>query len=353
MRKIIVATILIGLTFTLISCAKWRVDNLTPTLMAFVENGTEVGNVNLAIDDHALREISFGVFVHRNKIITTDNNLRRVQVLSGNSKPELIIGNVRDIDPTEYNISNFNFGSIGHSVMDSSDRIYIQNRLTQSNQVTRGETSFAPSFILMFDKNGRLLSTIGRGGTVDLPFSYIDSLTIDDRNRLIVVSRSFDNWSIYRFTDTRRDYFFDFGTLNFRETHGKDVFIGRIEAIRPYHNKDAVLISVAYYFENRLKHRTIYSFSMSNNQLEKPTIEIQNPKNSLFAIASDKSLYLWNMDGRRVKFLEMNNSGGILNNLGVDFNSGKYYYVRLFTGRQGDIYSFHVDIRGISIYKWD
>ena len=351
MNKIVIAFVLIALTLT--SCAKWRVDHLLPTMMAFIENGADPGDVRLDIDDHAMREISFGVSVHRNKIIMADNQLNRVQVLSGGSKPELIIGNVGNIDPKEYNVSSFNFGSIGLCAMDSSDRVYVQNRLTQSNEVSRGEASFAPSFILVFDKNGRLLSTIGRGGTVDLPFSYLDSITIDERNRLVVVSRSFENWSIYRFTDTRRDYYFDFGELTFQETHGKDVYIGRIEAMRPYQNKDAVVISVAYYFENRLKHRTIYEFSMSDNKLEKQVLEIQNPKNSLFAIAGDKNLYLWNMDGRRVRLLTINMGGTVLNNLGVNFNIGKYYYAKLFAGRHGDIHSLHVDRQGITVYKWD
>jgi hypothetical protein len=350
-KRITTAFILIILTGTLISCARWRVSNLSPTEMLFIENGIEPGEIKLALDDYAITEVSFEISMHKNKIVTTDNNLKRVQILSGNSKPELIIGNIKNIDTKEYNVSNFNFSSVGLCSVDSSDRIYVQNRLVQSNDFSR-EGSFIPSFILMFDKDGKLLSTIGQRGTADLPFSYIDSMTIDEKNRLLVISRSFDNWTIYRFTDGKRDYFFDLGTLIFTENHGKDVYVGRIEEIQPYQNRDSVVISVAYYFENRLKHRTIYEFSLSTNKIGEAIIEIQNLKNSLFAVTNDKNIYFWNIDGKKVKFFIINASGAILDNVGMNFDVEKYYYSKIFTGKNGEIYSLHVDKSGTIVYKW-
>ncbi len=346
---------IIILTVFSISCGKWKVSSLKPSDYMEIKNGKEPGNVLINYDEFALSELSFGIGIHRDNVLLVDNNLKRIQLLDSEGKPELVIGSVKDIEQKDIKTAPFNFSSIGVFTMSGDGNIYVQNRFTQRSNIPGGQDSmnFSPSYILVFDENGKLHSTLGQRGNPDLPFYYIEEMKVDDRDRLIVVSRSFDAWSVFRFAKKKRDYYKNLSSIEFKEKDGDDVYEGKIENVKPYQNGETLMISVAYYHKNRLKFRRIYDFSIQGDRLERSVIDIPDPRNVLFSIIDDRLIYFWNMDSTDVKFMVSNMDGTILNNLSLDFKDKSCLYSKIISNEEGELFSFHVTKKGINIRKWD
>lgn len=356
MRKVFVLLFIFSAMF-LHSCMQWKVSNLKSKQFAFIENGTAAGKIAVNFDDYALNDFSFGVGVYNGKVITTDNILKRVQIIDPDGEVDLVIGDAKNVDTSKVTAVPFTFSAIGSFTMDRDGRIYVQNRLPGTGGVPRTgqseEMDFSPSYILVFDKKGKLQHTLGQRGTPDLPFYYVDSLYVDERERLFVISRSFDSWSVYRFSGKKRDFFMNLETINFSEKEGDDIFEGKIENAKVYQNGETILISVAYYHNKRLKYHKVYDYSIKNAKIGREIINIPDPKNVLFNIVDDKHLYFWNIEGSNYRFMICNMEGHIINNIQLNFNDVTYLYSKIIGDESGRIYSYHLSKKGITVLEWE
>jgi len=342
------------LAFTVFSCSQWRVSSLKPEKFYTIKRGPSAGMVELKDDDYALRELTFRVKVTNGKIILADNLKKRLQVLDSDGTPDVIIGDVKKLkDPKKkLNLVEFNFSVIGSVTMDSDGKIYVQNRLNKRGVGRTSEgLNFSPSYILVFDKKGKLLYTLGKNGTPDLPFYYIERTEIDKYNRLLVISRSFNSWNIYRFTNKKRDVNLDLGKIPFSQKEGKETYKGTIENVRMFKNGNILLISVAYYHKLRLKYRKVFEYNINDKKLGREVITIPDPKNVLFDIIDDKYIYFWNMENRNVKFMVCNLEGSILTNILLEIKSKRSLYTNILSD-DNKIYSYHVHRKGIDIIEW-
>ena len=146
-------------------------------LVLRLENdGDGPGQIQIVRDEYSLNDLSFRIGVRRDKIITADNNLKRLQIIDGSSNPELIIGSIQNIDKNRNRAVNFNFNVIGAFTTDNDNNLYVQNRLISKNYSSSDQegANFSPSYILVFNENGELQYTMGKSGTPDIPFFYIE-----------------------------------------------------------------------------------------------------------------------------------------------------------------------------------
>ncbi len=349
MKLKIFALIISSLFFS--SCSYWNVTSLNPKKIAEIPNGEEAGQIQIVKDEYALNELSFRIEVFRNNIITADNSLKRVQVMDMNGKPEIIIGSLSGVEKNNYKTSSFNFGVIGSLTQDYDSNIYIQNRL-QSRGSGAYSSGFSPSYILVFNDDGELQYTMGKTGTPDIPFFYIEKLFVDSNDRLFVISRSFNTWELYRFNKRKRDKYIDFSKLEFKEKENNDNYEGKIENLEILKNGEKILLSVAYYHDVRFKYRKIYEYSLDNDKITREIVSIQDPKNVLFKVVDDKILYFWNIEGKNVKFMIRNIEGNVLNNIKLDFDN-KNYFSKITSNGDGKFYSYHVSNDSIIIYEWE
>ncbi|MCL2026314.1 MAG: hypothetical protein FWG92_05875 [Leptospirales bacterium] len=331
------------------SCMQWRVTNLSEKELFFIKNGTEAGNIVIPFDEFALTDLSFGVGLYNGLLFMSDNILKRMQAVDSNGNVELVIGNLANIDTKKINSAPFKFGIIGSFTVGRNGNIYIQNRFS----VSAGGGDFSPSYVLVFDKKGKLQYTLGQRGSTDTPFYYIDSLFIDKRDRLFVVSRSFDTWNIYRFENKKPDIHINLAALNFQEKDGNDTFNGQIENIKLYQSGNMILINVAYYHNKRLKYHKVYDYSISKKAIDREIMSIPNPQNVLFDIVDDKHPYFWNMEKNNIRLMICDMEGHIINNVQIGFDNSKYLYSRLQVDNSGRLYSYHVSKRGINISRWE
>ncbi|HNX24511.1 MAG TPA: hypothetical protein PKG60_10720 [Spirochaetota bacterium] len=351
MKKIIIPALISLISIS--GCTQWFVNSLTSKTVASIKSGDGPGQIQIVRDEYSLNDLSFRIEVHKNKIITADNNLKRLQILDGNPVPELIIGSLQSIDKNKYKTVNFNFNIIGCMTMDDDNNIYVQNRLLTKSSLGGDQegANFSPSYILVFNENGELQYTMGKTGTPDIPFFYIEKLFIDSDDRLFVLSRTFNTWELFRFNKKKREKYIDFSKLDFKETENKDVYNGKIENIVILKSGEEVVISVAYYHDVRFKYRKIYEFSLEKDKIVREITSIQDPKNVLFNIVDDKILYFWNIEGKEIKFMLVNMDGNIINNIKVEFDNNNIFS-KIIHDENGTIYSYHIYDDTMKIFEW-
>ncbi len=358
MRKFLVISLF---TVMMLSCRQWRVSSLKNKEFSFIKNGEKIGSIKINTDEYALENLSFKLGIYNGNICTADNNLKRVQVIEPGGNVKLIIGQVKDIDEKNINLAYFNFNIIGTFTMDKDDNIYVQNRFqTRVSKFTKKNSNgadedinFSPSYILVFNEEGKLQYTIGQEGTPDIPFYYIEKLEIDERGRLFVISRSFNSWTLFRFENGKRDFYADLSKIEFKEKEGNDEYGGKIENIKMFKDGEKLLLSVAYYHGIRLKYRKIYEYSISKKNISRMIVNIPDPKNVLFNIFDDKHIYFWDMEGKEIRFMICNMEGNVINNIVLDINQSKKYYMKIISDDTGGIYSYHVMKKGIKIFEWE
>lgn len=342
---LIISVLLIGT----VSCTRWFVNSLSQNKVLEIKSGDGPGQVQIVRDEYALNDLSFRVEIHDGKIILADNNLKRLQVMEASGKPELILGSLTNIDKTKFKAVNFNFSVIGSFTMDDSDNLYIQNRL-ESRKADEGG-SFSPSYILVFNKNGELQYTMGKTGTPDLPFFYIEKLFTDSSNRLYVISRTFNSWELYMFNKKKREKYIDFSKIDFSETENGYTYNGKIENMVIARSGETMLVSVAYYHDVRFKYRKIYEFSLEEDKVVREMTTIPDPKNVLFNIIDDKIIYLWNIEGENIKFMLINTDGNIINNIKLELDNNTIFS-KILTDEKGNIFSYHIIENTMKIYEW-
>jgi hypothetical protein len=351
--------ILLVFPLVLTDCSFWKATNLNAKRFVFIRNGSKPGNVLIKTDEYGLEDLSMGIAIYNGTICVADNELHRVQVMKSNGDVELVIGSVKNLGTKDIPSENFNFGTIGNIAMDDDDNIYIQNKFSQIRESRAQSESagdsidFSPSYILVFDKRGELQYTLGQKGAPETPFYNIERLSVDSKNRLFVITRSTDSWSVYRFRGKNRDYYLNLNTLEFKDRDDSNVYEGKIDNVKVFGTGETLLISVSYYHGLRLKYIKIFEFSMAANKLEKTIMEIPDPKNVLFDIIDDKYIYLWNVSNDEARFEVANLDGNIINNVYMNMKYRRNYYTRIFLDESGRMYSYQVLKSGIDIMKWE
>ncbi len=342
------------IAFTVVfACSQWKVNSIKSTAIAEIKNGTTPGNIQIARDEYALNDLTFKIDILNDKIITTDNTLKRLQVFEKDGKLQMVIGETDKIDRTKIHAVDFNFSILGSCTMDDNNNIYVQNRLEpKKGKNGYSDANFLPSYILVFDKKGQLQYTLGRTGTPDIPFFYIDNLFVDSSDRLFVISRTFNNWELYRFRNKQREVYIDFSKIDFKENEGNNTYLGKIENLKVYRSGDSIVLSVAYYHDLRFKFRKIYEFSVEKKKVVREITTIPDPKNVLFNIVDDKTIYFWNIDGNDIKFMIVNAEGNVMNNIRLTFDN-RNFFSKIIHDNKGNIYSYHVNGDSIKILEWE
>jgi hypothetical protein len=349
---------MLSLLFFLPSCSQWKVSSLSPKTILSLPAGAEPRQITLAINDSDIMDISFTVKVSHDRILVADNKAKRLQVFEMDGSPDLSIGKKGAAADSPV---PFNFGIIGDTARDSEGRIYVQNRIDAGSPAPQGavvtgpsqdDLEIVPSYILVFDSAGKLQYAMGQRGAADLPFYYIENITIDDKDRLFVVSKSLSSWNIFRFKNKVRDFYANIGKDSFREKEGQDEYSGIIENVVPYRSGEKLLVSVAYYHNTRFKFRKIHEYIVSENRLGRELFAIQDPKNELFSIMDDKYILLWDTEEKDVRFVIWGFDGNIVNNLKIANDRKKSYYREIISDEAGRFYSYSARKTVLEVSEW-
>jgi len=340
-----------------VSCGRWKVSGLKPYKLCELNNGSEPGELAITYGDDQLLNLTFNIRVHQGNIFILDNVLNRIQILEKDGSPLHIIGikDRKSLLDEDVIFSHFQFSILGSLTVDSKGNIYVQNRFKPSRKSRKNRNrglDFSPSYILVFNKNGNLQYTLGQKGSPDFPFYYIENQEIDNKDRLFIISRSFDKWSVFRFNKRKRDFYINLGEIAFKETENDEVYIGRIENIKIYQSGLKFLIAVAYYHNADFKYRKIYVYSIKDRMIENTILNIPDPNNELFTMINDKHIYLWDVDNKTIKFIICNTKGDIINNILLKIPKKNASFENIFIDELGKFYTFHVMKKSVEMFGW-
>ncbi len=348
---IIVCALLIAAT---LGCGHWKVSTYNPGPICAIENGVEPGKVKLVFGEDGIFDLTFGVRVYRGKIYIADNSLKRLQVFERDGSLELLIGPRGAAAPKSggAKIASFNFSVMGHLVTDSRDVIYVQNRMVPSDSSGGDDLDFSPSYLLAFDAAGTLQYTLGKLGAPNMPFDFIESVEVDKSDRLFVVSRKFSTWTVSRFQEQKLTFTANFTNSGFTEQEQDKTYEGKIDCVKIFRSGEDFLLSVAFYQGLRFKYRKIFKYAIKEQKITGTVLDLPDPKNELFALVDDSQLYLWNVEEKRTRFVIMNFSGNIVNNILLRFDERRYFYQDIMLDESSSFYSFRVNKNNVEIMEW-
>ena len=354
-KKLLTVFLISFFCFSLVTCRRWRLTTLKPQKISFIKSGNKIGEVAVQTDKYGLKDLSFNIKFFHDKICLTDNLLKRIQIMNYQNETELIIGSTKNIKDENTKIIDFNFSILGLLDIDKNKNIYIQNKFPQAEQKSSSlkdsnqELIFSPSYILVFDKEGKLQYTLGQEGISSIPFYDIEKISVDNQGRLFVVSKSFETFKIFCFQKNKRILTLNLDKLNFNETDYKS----KIENVQFFKDQDQILVSVAFYYNLRLKYRKIITYSILERKILKTIMKIPDPKNVLFNLEKDQFIYLWNIEEKNeAKFIVYNMEGNIINNVLLDLKNYNSYYSKITTDSLGSFFSYYLTPEGIQILKW-
>jgi hypothetical protein len=356
MRYIRICAIIVGSCVLISSCNQWRVSELTSRKIMTLPVGNDSGKVSLFFTQDDYPEISFTINAGRNKYFVADNKSKRLQIFDKDGALLNAISGKKEGAASGI----FNFGMIGDVAADSEGRIYVQNRIDVSSGQKPGvsaqdksENGINPSFVLVFDAASKLQYSMGQKGTADTPFYKVEALSVDADDRLWVICKNYETWSIYRFKNRVRDYFVSFGKETFgSESEQGNVYTPVIENVVPFYNGKTFLVAVAYYHNIRFKYRKIYEYGVNDNKTSRLLVTLPDPRNELFEILDDKYLLLWDTEEKNLKFAIWDLDGNVVNHLRIKFDKEKSYYNRVIGDENGKIISYSVKKNGIDVLEW-
>lgn len=353
MRNVFIYLLLILVVFT--SCGRWKVTRLKSDELCTVNTGSLANNIMLHFDESQILDVSFNVFINKNNVYLSDNILKKLLVLDKKGELVLSIDSVKKIKSKDDKSSYFNFNVIGNVTVDSENNIYVENIISSTRNQSQDDQNinFTPSYILKFDERGNLLYTLGQTGSADIPFNAVESLYIDKDDRLFVTSRSFDTWSIFCFSKKKKELYVTFSKNDFKENAESAEFTGIIENIKILANGQNLILSVAFYKDLDFKYRKLFEYSLLNKKVIRTLLTIPEPRNELYTVVDDQSIYLWDVDSDKIKFIVFNFNGDILNNYLIEFPETNASYRDIFVDdKTSQFYSYHVNKKGIDILEW-
>lgn len=334
-----------------ISCGQWKVSAYNQSKLCSLKSGNLPGQVMVRVGEDGLFDLSFNILLARGRVYVADNILKRVQVLDRDGRAQVLIGEKVPVPVGDRLIqTQFNFSVLGDMAVDSDNNLYVQNRIASGG--SGEELDFSPSYVLKFDEDGKLQYTLGKAGAPNIPFDYIDSMEIDRRDRLFVVSRKFNTWNVSRFDGKKRDFAINLSNGDFREREANTEYEGKIDNVKILRSGENFLVAVSFFSELRFKYRKIYSYSVKDSRIERTIMSIPDPKNELFTVVDDMHLYLWNIDVGRTRFIICNFDGNIVNNILIRFGEKKYFYRDVKIDESGIFYSYDVKRDHVEISEW-
>ncbi|HEY1405177.1 MAG TPA: hypothetical protein VF857_01085 [Spirochaetota bacterium] len=351
MRKFLCGIIL-PIVFA-VSCSHWKISELKGKKIFSLEQGSDNKQIALHFGNADLLDMTFSIQSSREHFFAVDNKLKRIQIFDAEGAFTGSIG-AKKVDLLSLS-SSFTFGTIGSVAMDSEGKVYVQNRIDLPNQVKNdqaGDVDIASSYMLIFDKTGKLQYSLGQKGAADIPFNYIDKIFVDNDDRLFVITKNYETWGIYRFKSRVRDFFVTLGKDNFKDKDNDQEYNGIIENISPFRDGERFLISVAYYSGTRFKYRKILEFSIRDNKVSRLILQLPDPKNELYTILDDKYLLLWDTDEKALRFAIWDLDGNIVNNLRLKTKSISSYLTQIFTDESGRLFTYSVRKNGVDVMEW-
>ena len=141
------------------------------------------------------------------------------------------------------------FREVGVVAVTSGGDVLVEDGVSEGREEYDPEIGALLSrVILRFDREGNYLGYLGQDGLNGIPFSYIDGISVNQRDEIIVVCRSLQYWLVYWFSPEGMHMY----TLRLAEDalpSEQEGYIPTLDALFPDPEEPVVYTKVDYYLE--------------------------------------------------------------------------------------------------------
>jgi hypothetical protein len=132
-------------------------------------------------------------------IYNSDKNPEPIVLKAVPSKP-LSAGAQREAGGLGRNALPYPFRAVGEIAVDSSQTIYVEDRLPPERRVQDKDSgAIFDHVVLRFDKDGQFIDYLGQEGIGGTPFPYIIGVYIQGNDDCVVVSMTQNGWFVHWF----------------------------------------------------------------------------------------------------------------------------------------------------------
>ncbi|MCB1146650.1 MAG: hypothetical protein KDK38_07590 [Leptospiraceae bacterium] len=364
--------ILLGLMLSTLFCARFRVENLSETVV--FSSDIKEGSLSFPSQSGVVHGIPRTVGVSGDRIVISEPDNRQIRIFRGSKQETRIITKEKEKDKNDKEaeiLSELGVKSVaseylkvpGNIVAGGDDDFFVLNYYPNLSAGSGEQGGFYK--ILHFDLKGKFLRVIGRNGQPELPFENVLWMDLDTEKRL---------WVLYRYLDELfLDSYVD-GKLyrGIKETECREqVFAGRVfdktliarcEFMYPFPKGDKILLigrvdknaddlskSAGRVFQYR-------TFAARGFEGESKIIfaNLNDPEDYPYLPRKENEIFIWQtLDYDRVKFAIYNLDGDLINNLQIT-RKGRFEHWRStwYSMQSESFYSLRVGPDKFEVLRW-
>ncbi len=406
-RHLLLLTLLLGVT---LSCARWKVDDMSPRQSILIPFGKEPAELSVLRNDTGIfftpeavhwNETFYYIVNHyRNKILIISRKNGEVQELIRNvtkgEKPvketenqpylDTIVAELKkkiqsneklNASPGRFiskassnlKITELPLFSPRHIAVDYDDNIAVSVRLSEekrefqqnySNGYTKEHAPTSYFKILILNKQRTVVRELWMDEAAKTPFPGISALISLPKNRLgIIFRKASDQWGVYIYHLEDKKFGFqhsinstDIAALDDQaKSEGYKLFIENV-LLSPDKKPD-IYTSVSFYKDNRFKYRKIFLLPTTPKAQWKFFTEFLEPQNELFAALDDEIVYFWSSENYNQVLLRLFDSGGdLVSNRKLTLFGPDESWRNFLADSRGNIVSLYANRIGLELILW-
>jgi hypothetical protein len=200
-----------------------------------------------------------------------------------NPEPVLLSNTEEDGQLSNRNAYTFNFRNTGEIAVTKKNYLLVEDTVPDS-RIDYDETtnSTLNRIILRFDNKGNFINFLGREGIGGSPFPYIEKIEVNNRDDIIIITRTIKTWNIYWFSESGSLKYTIIVPLDDLPVPAEGNYIASLETIVPDRNNNAVYLKIDYYNkENNSLNYTMSYLWMLDLSKEDYTNSIRVPELNL------------------------------------------------------------------------
>ncbi len=163
----------------------------------------------------------------------------------------------------------FNFRNTGEIAVTGKGHLFVEDSVPDNRlDYDKDTESILSRIVLQFDGEGNFINFLGREGIGGTPFPYIESIKVNNKDEIIIVTRIIKKWIIYWFTEDGSLKFTINIPINDLPVPSEGNYIPSLETIVPDQNRNLLYLKINYYnkADNSLDYTDSYLWTLDLNK---------------------------------------------------------------------------------------
>jgi hypothetical protein len=358
------------LFFILSSCIRFKIDDMSPSIVARIRLGVELDKLQAEILNNSLVNVPLRIPINSDRFYITDYKNSLLKVFLRNGKLDYIIGRPEQ-KQEDIKIMEMRIVVPGLVAVSEEDEIYIQNRISSaistneeikdrfllaSGYFSMREYIHAPSYIQAINRNKDEFYIIGMEGKNSEPFRYIESMTTGNNGSLFVLHKIADQLVLSHYINGVLNGKISESNLKIFDSEESLKYNIILDNIIPIRTGDYALLSFKFSgkTDDRFKFRRVYRYQFNSDNSSILLKEFLDPSEVLLGVKTNGDFYIWETEtgGNTVKIQVHDKEGNHISNKRLTFSIPRILWRETYMDYKDLIYSLRIDAGYLEIYEW-